>query len=222
MPASRILKTSLLGPAKSEPCIHETKKDKKVHFADTLGLSLVSVCIFSNSTPRNCHRKIGNRPVSAVDGRIDRARLLNFIQPLSGKKLIESLDRQNVCLESITVREYSILGHIKVKNLAYEKRLFVRYTLDNWSSYQETSAHYVYACSTADLDTFKFEIFIPEDLEKDIKIEFAICYQVLGLQFWDNNCGDNFRLIWYGSQKLIKNRDVLDIFQSSRYPGFWI
>lgn len=226
MPASTSLKPSLLGSAKSDSCIQESRKDKqglkykKVHFADTLGLSLVSVCVFQ--TPRPCHRKNGIRPSSCLDGRIDRARLLNFIQPLSGKKLIDALKRQTVCLESITVREYSILGHIKVNNLAYEKRVTVRYTLDNWTSYRETTAHYVYGSSTGAIDTFRFEMFIPEDLEKDIKIEFAVCYQVLGSQFWDNNYGDNFRLMWFASQKLLKSRDVLDIFQSSKYAGFWI
>ncbi|XP_020910911.1 protein phosphatase 1 regulatory subunit 3B-like [Exaiptasia diaphana] len=223
MPASKTLKSSLLGAAKSDTCLNESRRDKKVHFADTLGLSLVSVLHFSDPPRSHNLRKVGIRPASCRGcGRIDRARVLNFVNPLSGKKLLEALERQAVCLESITIREYSIQGNIKVKNLAYEKRLFIRYTKDNWATYQETAASYVYGSSTGSVDTFKFELAISEDLEKDIKIEFAICYQVLGTRIWDNNCGDNYRLIWYGSQKLLKSRDVLDIFQSSRYAGFWI
>lgn len=222
MPASTKVKTNILGTAKSDSSLNEGRKDKKVHFADTLGLSLVDVCYYRDPTPRLYHRKIAIRPTFFERERVDRARLLNFIQPLCGKKLIDSLEKQNVALESITIRDYSISGSVKVQNLAYEKNVFIRYTKNSWQSYSDITANYVHGSNSGPTDTFSFELVIPDDLEKDFKIEFAICYEVLGHQFWDSNHGDNFRIMWYGSRQFLKSRDLFDIFQSSRYAGFWI
>jgi protein phosphatase 1 regulatory subunit 3A/B/C/D/E len=222
MPASATVKSNILSSAKSDSSLNEGRRFKKVHFADTLGLSLVSVCYFRDPVPRSYQRKTGIRPSLFEKERIDKARLLNFIQPLCGKKLVETLQRQNVSLESITIRDYNISGNVKVQNLAYDKRVFVRFTMDNWKSYLDTTACHVYGSNTGTTDTFTFELDIPDELEKDFKIEFAVCYEVLGMRLWDNNYGDNYRVMWYGSRQVWKRRDLLDIFQSSRYAGFWI
>ncbi|XP_031553790.1 glycogen-binding subunit 76A-like [Actinia tenebrosa] len=222
MPASTKVKTNILGTAKSDSNLNEGRKDKKVHFADTLGLSLVDVCYYRDTAPRSYHRKIAIRPTFFERERVDRARLLNFIQPLCGKKLIDTLEKQSVALESITIRDYSISGSVKVQNIDYEKKVFIRYTKDSWQSYSDITAEYVYGSNSGTTDTFSFVLVIPNDLEKDFKIEFAICYEVLGHKFWDNNYGDNFRIMWYGSRQFLKSRDLFDIFQCSRFTGFWM
>lgn len=42
------------------------------------------------------------------------------------------------------------------------------------------------------MDIFVFEIVLFIILIKDCKLEFVICYKVFGVEFWDNNSGDNY------------------------------
>ncbi|EDO37715.1 predicted protein, partial [Nematostella vectensis] len=190
------MKSKELSTAKSDPSINYGKKDKKVHFADTIGLSLVSVYFIRDSSPRSLlndtRRKIRDNLYQKFT--YERARLLNFLQPLSPNSLRDRLEKNTVCLESITLCDYVLRGSVKVKNIAYEKRVFVRWTIDNWESHTETPASYVPGSLTETTDDFAFELRMPTDLEKNFKLEFAICYEVLGIQSWDNNAGDNFRV----------------------------
>jgi hypothetical protein len=117
-------------------------------------------------------------------------------------------------LESIELVDGSILkGTIQVKNLAYHKLVFIRYTLDNWNTSKETPAVYTSAVtngtafySDVGLDLFTFTIdmtsqfnafnhsLVPHFADHPIIMSFAIRYEVNHCTYWDNNNTNNFQL----------------------------
>ena len=188
--------------SKSDPDL--SKKDRKVHFADSMGLSLVSVVYLPTPAPK---ARLPPRRWSSLQE--EKARLLNFIQPEERHDFNDSLNRLHVSLETIAMRDFGVYGTVKVRNLAYHKRVIVRYTIDGWSSYRDIIGHYIDRLHTEFTDSFSFEIAMPTTLLKDCKLEFAICYKVLGVEFWDNNNGDNYRVMCYSPSNRWKSRDWL-------------
>ena len=212
--------------SKSDSELDFMKKDKKVRFADSLGLSLVSVCVIpereQDSFKNRCRRR-------TQEEKIEEARILNFSQPLTCPDFPQRVDRLNVCLENIAFKNCAIVGVVKVRNLAYDKHVFVRYTMDNWNSFKDVPAKYVCGSSNGWTDSFSFEITLRETLEKDCRLEMAFGYEVLGARFWDNNHGDNYRVKCFSTARL-KDTDfwrTFDIYRTSRYIGdvgvwFWL
>ena len=198
------------------------KKDKKVHFADSMGLSLVSVVYLPQSAP--AAKLSSQRRWSFCE---EKAKLLNFTQPLERRDFIERLNGLNVSLENIVLRDFGLFGTVKVRNLAFQKRLTVRYTIDGWTTYRDVVGQYVVGSQAGFTDTFSFEIGLPTTLIRDCKLEFAVCYKVLGVEFWDNNSGDNYRVMCYSSNQwksrelVYNNKNSVDVYAhiQNRYVG---
>ena len=86
-----------------------------------------------------------------------------------------------------------ITGSIRVKNLHYEKEVFVRWTVDNWVTYVDTSAEHHAHSEDGESDDFSFGLVTTEDSK--INVQLAVCYRTPnGEEFWDNNSGENFTL----------------------------
>lgn len=83
-------------------------------------------------------------------------------------------------------------GFIRVSNYTPHKRVFVRYTLDNWSSSVDVTAnltHKNYKEERSDRFVFDLPYHNPG------YTEFAICYESEGAgTWWDNNHGKNYRV----------------------------
>ena len=75
---------------------------------------------------------------------------------------------------------------IQLKNLGYDKDVRVRYTTDNWATYQEASGYYVSTFPDSYIE--RWEVYVPT-LDP---IKFAISYTAGGVTYWDNNFGDNY------------------------------
>ena len=88
----------------------------------------------------------------------------------------------------------------QVRNLAYNKSVKVRYTLNNWSSHEDVEGTYVPSQSTATgasydiYDTFSFTIPLPVTSQAD-KVEFCVCFLSDYVEFWDNNNSKNYVVI---------------------------
>lgn len=178
--------------------VSKQRKIKSVHFADTKGLALTSTFFFAKehfSPQDNRGRIIANFYQSNRKINGECAKLLNFKSPVCPKDLTDNLDNNNVCLEKTYCNRNGIYGRIQVKNIAFEKDVFVRYTFDSWQTWQDQKANHIPGSSTLETDTFFFHIKSPRSSE-DKKMEFAICYKVNERQFWENNFGDNYRLIY--------------------------
>ncbi|BGP22578.1 hypothetical protein Rt10032_c08g3448 [Rhodotorula toruloides] len=88
----------------------------------------------------------------------------------------------------------SIRGLVRVRNLAFEKWVAVRFTLDHWQTVSEVSADYVDSIPGA--DRFSFTIRLQDLLARlEEKTMFlAVRYTVGGREIWDNNEGQNYRI----------------------------
>ncbi|GEQ72869.1 hypothetical protein JCM33374_g6557 [Metschnikowia sp. JCM 33374] len=136
--------------------------------------------------------------------------LLNFPNEPNSQENIEI--NKPVFLENIflsTDKRY-LLGRIAVLNLAYQKSVTIRYSLDNWCTIVEIQATYIPDCPAL-LRTHNYERFmfkIPLDSffngfytsvdplsnsHSELCPELCVKYVVHGQELWDNNQGGNYR-----------------------------
>lgn len=121
----------------------------------------------------------------------------------SGKRIIMQLHNMpsivdlnaDVALEELVLSPNStcILGKVRLRNIAYAKRLAVRFTFDSWQTTSEVTGKYVEAIND-DFDRFSFSIRL-NDLLARIEgktLYMALRYTVAGREFWDNNRGNNY------------------------------
>ncbi|CAH2322111.1 phosphatase 1 regulatory subunit 3C [Pelobates cultripes] len=217
-------------------------RNKKVIFADSKGLSLTSVHVFSDFKEEPAAELqfdlIDLEDITAsLKLHEEKNLILGFTQPSSDYLQFRSRIQKNfICLENCSLQERSVAGTIKVKNLSYEKNVKVRITFDTWKTYKDVICSYmnnVYA--STDNDTFSFVIDISPNIPSHEKIEFCLSYESDSRVFWDNNEGQNYSVIhaeWksdgvqtltptktditsYKSQK-IKQKNDFDQFGSPR------
>jgi hypothetical protein len=85
-----------------------------------------------------------------------------------------------------------------VANLAFQKTVTCRFTLDYWKTTSEVVAEYVCEVQPAEQpvsrDRFQFTIKLSDMANLESKtLYFCIRYNVNGQEFWDNNGGLNFQ-----------------------------
>ncbi|GAA5878977.1 hypothetical protein JCM8547_008681 [Rhodosporidiobolus lusitaniae] len=90
----------------------------------------------------------------------------------------------------------SIRGVVHVQNLAFEKWVAVRFTLDNWQTVSEVSAEHHESLPGGKSDRFAFVIRLQDLLARiEEKTMFlAVRYTVGGKEIWDNNDNQNYRI----------------------------
>ncbi|XP_076020304.1 protein phosphatase 1 regulatory subunit 3B [Genypterus blacodes] len=189
------------------PNNHTGKSKKKVTFADHKGLSLTRVKVFSEfndqiDIPLNIEEILSS--VLVLPPVEEDKLVLDFTQPsadyLHFRKCLES---NYVCLEHCILKEKTLAGTVKVKNLSFEKSVNVRVTFDDWRGYKDVECQFVKETYPGSYnDTFSFEVSLPDQLMTHEHVEFAICYEVGGCVYWDSNQGKNYRIIW----SLMKSR----------------
>ena len=181
----------------------EKKTKKSVSFADHRGLSLTRVKTFSESKdsieiPINIQKLFSNSAqLSAVEEEEDK-QVLDFTQPSADyMQFRRRLGWCNVCLEHCMLKEKTLAGTVRVKNLSPEKSVTVRITFDSWKSYTNVTCAYVMSTyPDTEHDTFSFEVLLPDVLVPHERIEFAICYEGGGSVHWDSNQGKNYKVVW--------------------------
>lgn len=185
------------------------KKKKSVAFADCRGLALATVHVFSEAeelTPPELQFHLteiedATAALQLGDGTeaADRGSglVLDFIQPGADYlDLRNRLKAQQVCLETCSVQDHLLTGTVQVRNLSFEKSVVVRISFDSWCSFQDVPCFYLRnVYSRTDADTFCFSILVPEVLQPSGTVEFCIQYQTQEHTFWDNNHGQNYRLL---------------------------
>ena len=87
--------------------------------------------------------------------------------------------------ESLHFEDWGVKGIIQVANMAYEKYVTVRWSVDEWKTWIDTDATFH---SSLGKDSDLFEFTIPSQT----KTEFAVRYQAAGQEMWDNNSGWNY------------------------------
>ncbi|KAF9875439.1 protein phosphatase regulator [Colletotrichum karsti] len=93
----------------------------------------------------------------------------------------------------------NLLGSICVANLAFQKSVTCRFTLDYWKTTSEVGAEYSHEIRPQEggvsHDRFTFTIKLSDLANLESKtLYFCVRYNVNGQEFWDNNNGTNFQV----------------------------
>ncbi|XP_073680868.1 protein phosphatase 1 regulatory subunit 3B-like [Garra rufa] len=184
----------------SAPLTIPGRAKKQVSFADHKGLALTVVKIFSEfddpiDIPTTIEQFFFSSSLTLSEG-TDKL-TLDFDQPSADYlKFRQRVENDHICLEHCMLKDKSIVGTIKVKNISFEKSVKLRITFDTWKSHTDIECQYVKDTYTgSNRDTFSFEASLPDQVPAHERIEFAICYEVNGVMLWDNNQGQNYRII---------------------------
>jgi hypothetical protein len=90
----------------------------------------------------------------------------------------------------------TLTGTCQVANISFEKRVTIRYTLDDWKTVEEIDAAYQepVASSANTWDRFSFKIKLNASQYIHETLHVAIKYITNGKEFWDNNHDKNYKL----------------------------
>ena len=83
-----------------------------------------------------------------------------------------------------------IFGVVRVLNIAFQKSVTVRWTVDDWNSVTETVCTYMQGSSMGNTDQFTFTLVL-ESLPVGSRVQFCLRYECAG-EHWDNNEGENY------------------------------
>ncbi|KAJ1904365.1 hypothetical protein LPJ81_002534 [Coemansia sp. IMI 209127] len=105
-----------------------------------------------------------------------------------------------VVLEAVKYTSKTLVGTIKVHNLAFEKHVLVRLTKDGWKTVENVQASFLRVITGTDgsrpgIDRFRFSISIDDSespADSATAISMCVCYRVNGQEHWDNNKGTNY------------------------------
>lgn len=190
---------------KSERSPDDTPCRKIVRFADSLGLDLATVRQVKDSD----HPPL--IPASATfDLNLDTEKSFSslgakqfqicFPQPGASPIFMHRVLNSFVCLENARVDSSRglLTGTIRVKSVGFEKKVAVRITYDNWSTFFEIPASYVQDSHDGTTDRFSFCAVFPSSMVANDRAQFAIRYEThSGVTYWDNNLGENYTIHCY-------------------------
>ncbi|KAJ8406826.1 hypothetical protein AAFF_G00297420 [Aldrovandia affinis] len=180
----------------------KAKGKKRVVFADSKGMSLTVIHVFSNFEEdilSELQFDLSDLEDATVGLKInkDKSFTLDFPQPAADYlEFRNRLKKSSVCLENCSLQERSLAGTVKVRNVSFQKSVHIRITFDSWKSYTDvpcTFLNNVYGCP--DTDTFSFSVELPSFVSPQEQIEFCICYKAQDQTYWDNNDEKNYRVI---------------------------
>ncbi|XP_048025578.1 protein phosphatase 1 regulatory subunit 3E isoform X2 [Megalobrama amblycephala] len=172
--------------------VRSPSSQKKVRFADSLGLDLISIKHFHDTdmpeVPERIIDKFKNARALHLNN-FDKSNTSNqsvfmellFTNPGSLPDFLDRVIALKVLLESVQVDEFSLSGIVRVLNLAFEKNVYLRYTLNNWTTFVDILASYVPHSNDGQTDKFSFKIITPTFLEFGGTLQFAIRYCVGGV-----------------------------------------
>ncbi|KAF4091136.1 hypothetical protein AMELA_G00033530 [Ameiurus melas] len=173
---------------------------RRVSFADTFGFSLVSVKQFdawSKCDPAD------TLDVDLKDVKECFLKLL-FTLPLTLEELLYRVQEQRVDLESLELLPgtTTLKGTVRVLNLCFDKLVYIRTSLDCWSSHFDLLAEYVPESSQGVMDCFAFKLtLVPPFGEQGARVDFCIRYETPFGTFWANNSGQNYVLFCHEKAK---------------------
>lgn len=114
------------------------------------------------------------------------------LEPAREPDFAARLQAQRICLERAEAGPLGVAGSVRVLDLAYEKRVSVRWSADGWRSQREAPAAYAGpAPPPPRADRFSFRLPAPP---VGGALLFALRYRVTGHEFWDNNSGRDYAL----------------------------
>ncbi|KAL1441468.1 hypothetical protein MTO96_001103 [Rhipicephalus appendiculatus] len=169
-------------------------KKKIVRFADALGLDLAAVrTIVSEELPfvpasAFTHLQLAPLVRSPPPCTLELKAL--FSQPGASPTFMSRLTSQRVCLESVVSSGCALHAVIRVLNVAFEKLVVLRYSLDNWRSFCDLRAVYLPGSSDGISDRFGVDVYLTP--QGEAQVQMCVRYVVGDQEYWDNNDGANY------------------------------
>ncbi|KAL1703884.1 putative phosphatase regulatory subunit-domain-containing protein [Schizophyllum commune] len=124
----------------------------------------------------------------------DSVRPVPVVMQLSNMPPIINV-HSDVALEELKMSPSSldIVGSARVRNLAFEKRVAVRFTFDAWQTTSEVTAKFISSIGNS-FDRFGFTIRLSDIMSRveGKTLVLALRYSVDGRDIWDNNGGGNY------------------------------
>ncbi|CAN8005413.1 unnamed protein product [Ixodes hexagonus] len=191
-----LLRSTSLKSGKSPP--GTPYKKKIVRFADAMGLDLADVrTIVSGDfpfVPASAFSHLVLEPRASLPRTTGPTLVLAplFAQPGASVDFLTRLTAQKVCLESVIVTGCAIHAVIRVLNVAFEKMVILRYSLDQWRSFCDLRAVYLPGSSDGLSDRFGADLYLSANSGRPL-VQMCVRYVVGDLEFWDNNGGTNYR-----------------------------
>lgn len=156
----------------------------------------------SNSLPLNLHtnsstgasRKNSNDTTNFIKSKPSTRKFQPcFIQPIQNTAtLLKTLDTQFVSLERAIVSSGSFRGTIIVRNICFSKKVYIRYTTDNWANTKDRPAFWRRSNLDQTQDTFEFDIALWDD-DNFEKISFCVQFVAGSNTYWDSNNGNDYK-----------------------------
>lgn len=201
-----------------EECFLSSEEEDVFNRAGALSSSVLSSQCLKSTDPANGQKPAATHLVSkrshstagdvspdtfTFDNLVFTWRCL-FEQPGISPDFYTKLNEKKVSLESIYSSHFKLNGIVRVINLAFVKHVFIRYTINNWSSYNDLDCSYLLNGTNDDklTDRFMFTVLLDKnslistlnenssnttttnnninnsDKQPMLKLEFAICYQI--------------------------------------------
>ncbi|KAG8012835.1 Protein phosphatase 1 regulatory subunit 3A [Nibea albiflora] len=180
---------------------------RRVSFADAKGLSLVQVKEFDTwDVPKL--PGFDSLEGEGKDAEEYFLSLFNFCLPLSTEELFIKVLEQKVELETIELLPGTTIlkGVIRVLNISFNKAVYIRTTLDSWSSHFDLLAEYIPGSSDNSTDCFSFRLtLVPPFGDRGARVEFCLRYETPVGTFWANNNNRNYVL--HCHQKMDKRKE---------------
>ena len=106
----------------------------------------------------------------------------------------QRVSRVKVLLEFCVHGHNDLLsGFIRVANITYHKNVFLRFSYDGWSSYDDVKANHCFSYTEHNTDQFSFEIPLRQSFSI---LEFVVAYETDGCgTYWDNNGGNCYTIV---------------------------
>lgn len=181
---------------------------RRVSFADAKGLSLVQVKEFEMWDVPNLPR-FDFCEAETKDKDKYYLSPVTFSLPLPPEELFFRVQEQKVELETIELLPGTTIlkGVIRVLNISFTKAVYVRTTLDTWSSYFDLLAEYIPGSSDGLMDSFSFKLtLVPPFGEQGARVDFCLRYETPVGTFWSNNNHRNYVLFCHHRMKELNEK----------------